>query len=380
MRGNGRVYRPTWTVDGTPRTAKTWWLDYQVHGERHREPAHTTSQREALRMLHQRVGDRRAGRLVARDPDGVTVHELRVLHEKQYELDARRSKARIVQCWGHVEAFFGAATRTVAVTTTRLDDYAAARLTAGAARATVNRELSALRTGFKLAVAKGLLAVVPVFQLPKERNARSGFFEEGDFAAVLCEVPESLRPLLRFLRLTGWRVSEATGLTWDQVDRAGEVLVLAASTTKGGDARTFPYGQAPELRELLEAQYAARTGLFVFPGQRGDGLATEGSFYKAWHRACQRAGVPGKLVHDLRRSAARDMRRAGISEGEIMKLCGWRTRAMFDRYNIIDEQDLAAAVARRFASGQVAAKSGGAGAPVGPLGSSAATVERWPSG
>jgi len=54
-------------------------------------------------------------------------------------------------------------------------------------------------------------------------------------------------------------------------------------------------------------------------------------------------------VHDLRRTAARDLRRAGVSEGEIMRLCGWKTRSMFDRYNIIDEQDLAAAVAKRFA-------------------------------
>jgi hypothetical protein len=47
-------------------------------------------------------------------------------------------------------------------------------------------------------------------------------------------------------------------------------------------------------------------------------------------------------------TAARDLRRAGVSEGEIMKLCGWATRAMLDRYNIIDEADLAAAVAKRF--------------------------------
>ncbi len=56
----------------------------------------------------------------------------------------------------------------------------------------------------------------------------------------------------------------------------------------------------------------------------------------------------GRIPHDLRRSAARDLRRASVSEGEIMKLCGWRTRSMFDRYNIIDEADLAAAVAKRF--------------------------------
>jgi integrase len=54
------------------------------------------------------------------------------------------------------------------------------------------------------------------------------------------------------------------------------------------------------------------------------------------------------LVHDLRRTAARDFRRAGVSEGVIMRLCGWETRSMFDRYNIIDEHDLAEAVALRF--------------------------------
>ena len=73
------------------------------------------------------------------------------------------------------------------------------------------------------------------------------------------------------------------------------------------------------------------------------------TFFKAWDSACKRAGLEGRLFHDLRRTAARDLRRHGLSEGEIMKLCGWATRAMFDRYNIIDEQDLAAAVARRFA-------------------------------
>ena len=85
----------------------------------------------------------------------------------------------------------------------------------------------------------------------------------------------------------------------------------------------------------------------------------------------KRAGVPGRLLHDLRRSAARDYRRAGVSEGEIMQLCGWETRSMFDRYNIIDEADLARAVAKRFNERQATASDAPAPAHREPLSSDA---------
>src|SRR5213078_5396141 len=78
------------------------------------------------------------------------------------------------------------------------------------------------------------------------------------------------------------------------------------------------------------------------------GAGSASTPFGAFGRACKKAGLEGRLVHDLRRTAARDFRRRGVSEGEIMKLCGWKTRAMFDRYNIIDEADLAEAVAKRF--------------------------------
>lgn len=360
-RGQGRVYRPR------VRGAETdvWWLDYSVRGERHRESSGTTSKREAQDRLRKLIGDRKAGTLVGR-PDRVLLAEyatdaagggkqlvggLQWLHETQYDIDGRRSKQRVQQCWAHLVAFFAADARAIDVTPSRLDEYAAARLQAGAARQTVNNELATLRRGFKLACEKGLLGALPVFKLPKVHNTRSGFFEEGDFAALLLELPAYLRPLVRFLRLTGWRLGEAIGLMWHQVDRDGQVIRIGSDQTKGGDSRTFPFAGAPELQELLETQYQAREGLYVFH-HAGRGITTEGSFYKAWHAACRRAGLAGRLLHDLRRTAARDLRRAGVSEGEIMRLCGWKTRSMFDRYNIIDEQDLAQAVARRFANGK----------------------------
>jgi len=230
----------------------------------------------------------------------------------------------------------------------------------------VNQELAAVRRGFKLALEKGVLATMPSIKLPKVRNARSGFFEPGAFAALLVELPEELRPVIQFAQATGWRTrSEILPLTWgqvdwdDQPDEGAEVPVagpkacirLAAANTKGGDARLFPFAQAAEVRELLEERWRVRDGVFVF-NRHGERIK---SYRHAWEGACKRAGLEGRLVHDLRRNAARDYRRQGVSEGVIMKLCGWKTRSMFDRYNIIDEADLSQAVERRFANGTPAA-------------------------
>jgi integrase len=341
-----------------------WWLDYGVRGARHRESSGLTSKADAQRLLRERIRNREAGKLVGR-PDRVVLAEystgengrqlvggLRGLAEKQYDIDGRRSKERVVQYWDHLEAFFGAEARAVEITGVLLDDYAASRLAAGAARQTVNNELSALRRGFRLAIDKGLLAVMPKFTLPKVANARSGFFEEGEFAALLLELPADVRDLVEFLRATGWRRDEGRLLPWAAVDRESGTIRLDDARSKSGKPRVFPFGLAPTLRALLDARWAARDGVYVFH-RDGQPLGI-GAVRSAWKRACKRAGLVGRLVHDLRRSAARDFRQAGVSEGEIMRLCGWETRSMFDRYNIIDEADLAAAVAQRFNGKQTA--------------------------
>ena len=362
MRGNGRVFR---RKGRGGREVAVWWLDYGVDGKRHREPSGTKVKSEALRLLREKMSARESGKLVGR-PDRVTFAELRALVERQFVLDGRRSLVRVQDAFTHLDRIIGTETRVPKITVNVLNEYAEQRMGEGASRATVNYELAQVRRAFNLAIENGTLAVMPRVKLPKVHNARTGFFEDPDFAALVVELPPDMADVVRFLRFTGWRRSEVLGLTWDQVDLDGCVVRLAAGDTKGGEGRVFPYTDAPELRQLIEARDRIRDGLFVF--HRHGRRIGDGALRGAWQRACHKAGLDGRIVHDLRRSAARDLRRSGVSVGEIMKLCGWRTRSMFDRYNIIDEADLGRAVAKRFQpNGTTTAQQAAVGGDASPL-------------
>jgi len=228
----------------------------------------------------------------------------------------------------------------------------------------INRELTVLKRMFSLAVQAGKLHHKPHIPMLRENNVRVGFFERDRYQDVLRHLPESMQPVVTFAYVTGWRInSEVLPLEWRQVDlEAGEVR-LDPGTTKNREGRVFYV--TPELGELLKRQreladrVQREKGMIVphvffhFAPLKAGGLrqlsgrrVSADGFYHAWCRARQAAGCPASIPHDLRRTAIRNMVRAGVPERVSMKLSGHKTRSVFDRYNVVSDGDLREAARR----------------------------------
>ena len=224
-----------------------------------------------------------------------------------------------------------------AITTEAIRHYQRTRRAAGAAAATINRETSALSRMIHLAVRNGSLAQRPVFpERLEERGPRQGFFEYPDYQAVRHHLPAPYQDVFDFAFYSGWRKREVLDLRWSEVDEAGGVIRLSPQRSKTRVGRVLPITRP--IANVLARRRHRRHGddPVVF---RRDGVSVR-AWRRAWPEACRRAGVPGRLLHDCRRTAARNLIRAGVPERVAMQLTGHRTRAIFDRYHIVHEDEL----------------------------------------
>lgn len=239
----------------------------------------------------------------------------------------------------------------------RVERYIIDRRAAGAADASIRLELHALCKALRLAKLAPRAAEVREHIPPRDPSkVRQGFVSREEMERLLTffgtKHNEHLRPLVEFAFWTGWRKREMTGLKWSAVDRQAKEIRLRAEETKNATARVLPYGSNPRLVAIIEGQRARADAIqrerstiinHVFFKSNGQPLLC---FYVAWKNACKKAGKPGLLFHDMRRSAARNMIQAGIPQHVVMKVTGHKTVEVFHRYAIVSPADLGEALGR----------------------------------
>jgi integrase len=378
------------------KRGQTYWVKYYRNGKCIRESSGSTKMMVAKKFLARKEGDIAQGKFYEVDFSKVIFNELAEDFLMDYEINGKKSLVRAKRSLEHLLKEFSGA-RVIDITTAQVQNVyiqnrkkwtckkcgdqfhvgadttcpkcGSSKLQKGAANATINRELAALRRILNLGAKQTPPKVnrVPYIPMLKENNVRKGFFEHEQFVAMRNELPEYLKFYVTFGYKVGWRYQEIASLTWANVDLGNGIVTLKVGETKNNEARTVYLDQ--ELKEMFEQQWERRKQYakivpYVFPNQ--DGTGKIGNFRRAWNTACRKIGMgygyklqgnyvekweskfpPGPTFHDLRRTAVRNMVRAGVPERVAMMVSGHKTRSVFDRYNIVNDSDLKMASARQ---------------------------------
>lgn len=215
----------------------------------------------------------------------------------------------------------------------------------GVGNAVINRSLACLRRMLRIAFNENKIPTMPKINFLKEPPARKGFVELGSFEMLAKMLPTHLRAYVTFLYHCGGRSGEAKLIEWPQVDLNARLIRLEDDQTKNSEARTVPL---PAVLVMLLQEIEPRTGRVL----------DTTNLRKEWAKACAACGLgriikvegkpdpryEGLTLHDLRRSAARNLLQAGVPETVIMKIGGWKTRSVFDRYAVASTADLTTAM------------------------------------
>jgi integrase len=255
-----------------------------------------------------------------------------------------KSLRRLRACLEHLKGFFDGY-KVPQITSDRVKAYIEQRISENAKNATINRELSALKRMLRLGAEQTPPKVdrVPYIPMLAENNVREGFLEHPQYLALMEKVPEYLRPVLAFGYTYGWRHAEITNLTWDKVDLKNGVVRLEPGTTKNNEGRTvyLDEGMLAMFHKLFAQRRLDINRVFLREGQ------PIRRFDRAWERASKEAGLKGTLFHDLRRTAVRNLVRAGVPQTVCMAISGHKTPTVFQRYDITSDRDLQEAMLKR---------------------------------
>ncbi len=382
----------------------TYWIKYYRNGKPFRESTKSDKQSDAKKLLKLREGQIVQGKFPGLKAEKTIFEELTKDYLSDYTKQKYKSKFRAEISVRHLCSFFEGR-KASDIDSSAVNKYIELRLEQGAMNATINRELTALKRMFSLGATCTPPKVlhIPHIQKLKENNVRTGFFEQQDYLKIIRALPDHLKPLFIVAYFTGMRKGELVTLTWDKVNLFDRKITLSAGTTKNDEARLIFL--AGELYDTIKEQYTRHIRAYpdcpyVF---HKEGYRI-GDFRKVWARVLRECGFKptfkcrecgriiqietsdrwrlesqklyiaegtakkgkktiwvemvctdcksnrfqrwGRVFHDNRRTGVRNLVRSGIPEGVVMKISGHKTRTIFERYNIVSEEDLKIAAER----------------------------------
>jgi integrase len=329
--------------DGKTRHSRTWSARYYVDGRRIELSTGSADRADALVFLRKKMAAVHEQRNLSAHPERVRLGQLFDLLLENYRRKERRSTydvERKIEKKNGLRAYFGDI-RAIDLSTALIAGYIRKRQAEPSppANSSLNRELAYVRRAMILGTEMDppLVTRVPKFEMFEESgNIRQGTLTHEQYRAIRDSLPIYARVALVIGYHTGARKGEIRQMRRERIDFKAKRIELPGHTTKNKEPRYLPiYGDM-----AAEIEMALATGSPKCPWLLQNQGRTVYDFEKAWHTACELAGIPGALFHDLRRVAVTNMIEAGIPESEVMKIIGHKTRSMLVRYHIVAPQRL----------------------------------------
>ena len=353
QRGTGSVLKLRYKdQSGKMVQSRFWYILYYVNGRKVRESSKSESKMVAEKLLQTRMGEAGLGITPAQDVKAVRYEHVRDALLAEYANQGKGSLYKradgTVTTSGleHLDRFF----KGMPVTRINADvlrSYTEYRRKQGAKDPTIRRSLVILRSMLNQARKEGKLrlADVPHFPMPKDSEPAGQYLDPENFAKLLALLPENLRPFFNFMYHTGCRLGATQRITWSMVNKDATAIKLPAEIMKARQPLTIALaGPALEQVAALLRRMFRVDDAPIFDVT---------NFRAEWQKACHKLGLgartkdrrfTGLRIHDLRCSAAVNLVEAGVAEDVVMKIGGWKTRAMFSRYNVMNLDRLRAAM------------------------------------